>query len=228
MIVGLTGGVATGKSVIADELRRLGAVIIDADRVGHEIIEPGTEAYAEVVEEFGPKIVLSGDGDGGGAIDRKALGEIVFGNAAQLAKLNSITHPRIIEKIKEKIKKELELLSSEEQKPIIVVNAALLIESGHYKEMDTVVVVCCTEAEQVRRSALRDGATEAQVLGRIAAQMPTKKKRAVADRVIENSGTIEEAHHCARTLYRELEAEARRLELKETGDEAGKETGKKP
>lgn len=212
MIVGLTGGVATGKSVIADELRRLGAVIIDADRVGHEIIEPGTEAYAEVVEEFGPKVVLSGDdGNCNGAIDRKALGEIVFGDAAQLVKLNSITHPRIIEKIKEKIKEELELSSSKGLKPIIVVNAALLIESGHYKEMDTVVVVCCTEAEQVRRSALRDGATEAQVLGRIAAQMPTSEKRAVADRVIENSGTIEEAHHLARMLYKELEAEAQSL-----------------
>jgi dephospho-CoA kinase len=214
MIVGLTGGVATGKSVIADELRRLGAVIIDADRVGHEIIEPGTEAYAEVVEEFGQKVVLSTDGVDGncnGAIDRKALGEIVFGDAEQLAKLNSITHPRIIEKIKEKIKEELELSSSKGLKPIIVVNAALLIESGHYKEMDTVVVVCCTEAEQVRRSALRDGATEAQVLGRIAAQMPTSEKRAVADRVIENSGTIEEAHHLARTLYKELEAEAQSL-----------------
>ncbi|MBE9529329.1 MAG: dephospho-CoA kinase [Proteobacteria bacterium] len=205
MIVGLTGGVATGKSVIADELARLGAVIIDADRVGHEIIEPGTEAYAEVVEEFGPGVVLPG-----GAIDRKALGKIVFGDARQLAKLNSITHPRIIEKIKEKIKHEMELLSSGEQEPIIVVNAALLVESGHYKEMDTVVVISCTEAEQVRRSVERDGASEAEVLGRIAAQMPTEEKSAVADRTIENSGTIEEARQCARTLYEELEAEARR------------------
>ncbi len=200
MIVGLTGGVATGKSVIADELERLGAVIIDADRVGHDVIAPGAEAYAEVVEEFGSGVVSSD----GGAIDRKALGRIVFGDPERLLKLNSITHPRIIEKIK----KEIEVLSSRVPKTIIVVNAALLIESGHYKEMDTVVVVTCTEAEQVRRSVERDGAEEAQALGRIAAQMPTEEKAAVADRIIDNSGTIEEAIESARTLYKELEREA--------------------
>ncbi len=200
MIVGLTGGVATGKSLIAGELKRLGAFIIDADTIGHELLEPAEAAYSEIVEEFGPGI-LSLDG----RIDRPALGKIVFTDRSRLDRLNSITHPRIIEKIK----KEIEVLSSRRPKPIIVVNAALLIESGHYREMDAVVVVDTAEAEQVRRSVERDGVEEAQVRSRIAAQMSAAEKAAHADIVIDNNGTVEEVLEKTRALYEELKRERR-------------------
>jgi dephospho-CoA kinase len=195
MVVGLTGGVATGKSLVAEELKRLGAELIDADAVSREITVKGSPAYDDILKEFGPGIMAAD-----GSIDRKALGRIVFRDPEKLARLNALTHPRIIERIK----REIESLKKKPGNPIIVINAALLIEVGHYKEMDRVVVVSAPEDLQVERLALRDGLDRDSALRIIKAQMPIEKKAALADYVIENSGTVAEAIERTGELYERL------------------------
>ncbi|NOS35332.1 MAG: dephospho-CoA kinase, partial [Deltaproteobacteria bacterium] len=143
MIVGLTGGLASGKDLVAAYLKEFGAEIIDADTIAREIIEPGEEAYNDIVRTFDEKVVKKD-----GRIDRAALGEIVFSDRALLKKLNDIMLPRIIEEEKRRI----EALHKENREPIIVINAPLLIESGHYREMDRVIVVDIDEELQIERA----------------------------------------------------------------------------
>ncbi|MFQ5330117.1 MAG: dephospho-CoA kinase, partial [Thermodesulfobacteriota bacterium] len=132
MIVGLTGGLASGKDLVASYLKELGAEIIDADTIAREIVEPGEEACNEIVKTFGHKVVRS---DGG--IDRAALGERVFSDRASLEKLNDIMLPRIVAEERRRI----EALQRENREALIVINAPLLMESGHYREMESVRVV---------------------------------------------------------------------------------------
>ncbi len=195
MLVGLTGGVATGKSLVAEELERLGAELIDADAVSREIMVKGSPAYEDILKEFGPGIMAAD-----GSIDRKALGRIVFADPEKLARLNALTHPRIIERIRART----ETLKKKPGNPIIIINAALLIEAGHHKEMDRVVVVSAPVDLQVERLALRDGLDKDSALRIIKAQMPIEKKAALADYVVENSGTVAEAIEKTRELYERL------------------------
>ncbi len=194
-MVGLTGGVATGKSLVAEELKRLGAELIDADAVSREIMVKGSPAYDNIMREFGPGVMAED-----GSIDRKALGRIVFADPEKLARLNALTHPRIIERIRE----ETETLKKKPGNPIIVINAALLIEVGHHKEMDCLVVVSAPVDLQVERLALRDGLDKNSALRIIKAQMPIEEKAALADYVVENSGTVAEAIERTGELYERL------------------------
>jgi dephospho-CoA kinase len=195
LIVGLTGGMACGKSFVAAALRELGCYVIEADDVGHEVMQPDGEAYAEVVAAFGTGIV-----DPQGSIDRPKLAGMVFGNPAQLECLNSIVHPAV--------RKRTQLRFSEigERDPhaVIVYVAAILMESGAWREVDKIIVVSCGRAQQIERAMHRPGAVESGVLARLESQMPLEKKRTFADYVIDTSGEKEDTLRQTAKVYEDL------------------------
>jgi dephospho-CoA kinase len=193
--VGLTGGLACGKTFVGEALAELGCHLLQADRLGHEVLLPGGEAYAPVVQEFGSSVVVDG-----GEIDRRALAAQVFGKPERLALLNSIVHPPV-----KRLEEEwLARVAAEDPRGIAVVEAAILIETGSYKRFDKLIVVTCDVEQQVRRSMKRDGATREEVLARISRQMPLSEKREFADFVIDTSGSKEETVRQARVVYESL------------------------
>jgi dephospho-CoA kinase len=180
--IGLTGGIASGKSTVASMLRDLDCPILAADALGHELLEPGQTAYAEVVREFGIDIL-----DSYGNVDRTALGEIVFADAHKRAQLNLILHPRI----QEIIQKWFAALDQPGGPDLAIVEAALILEAGFQKDLDKLIVCWCRPEQQIERLQER-GLTEEQAQLRIAAQMPMEQKRDMADETIDCSGTIED------------------------------------
>lgn len=201
MVVGLTGAIASGKSLVSAEFKRLGAFIIDADLVARRVVEPGMDAYNEIVAEFGQGIV-SPDG----SLDRKALGRIVFSDRDRLAALNRITHPRIIDEIE----RELAVIRQGHPGAIIVVDAALIIELGLHRKMDRIVVVYSDEERCVERMMRRDGLSESEAQERLEAQMPLKEKLAYADYIIGNSGDMAETVWRAREVFDALASEGKK------------------
>lgn len=195
MIVGLTGGVSSGKSLVAEELKRLGAAVIDADRIARDIVLPGESAYNDVVREFGEGI-LSKDG----SINRAALANIVFSDPEKLKRLNRITHPPIIRKIVE----ELESCREEHPDVIIVLDAPLLVEVGLHRTVDKVIVVYADEDTRIKRLKEKNNLTAEEARRRINAQIPLPKKLEYADFVIDNNGTREETLKETRKVYSEL------------------------
>ena len=181
-VIGLTGGIGTGKTAVSEMLRELGAEVVDADKVGHEAYLPGAEAWQAVVDAFGKEILTEG-----GEIDRKRLGAIVFGDPAELARLNSIMHPRMYRMMEER----LDGLRSDECRAAVI-EAALLIEADWQPLTDEVWVVTAPEEEAVSRTAARSGLSEDAVRARIGSQMGQSERVKHADVVIENDGTLEE------------------------------------
>ncbi len=177
-VFGLTGGIASGKSTVGRVFARLGVPVLDADQIARDIVVPGTPGLAAIVEAFGDRIL-----DPGGALDRKALAAIVFGDDAARRRLDAITHPRIAAETARRI--------AELREPWACYEAALLVESGLADAFRPLVVVASTEPLQVRRVMARDGATEDEALARIRAQMPVESKVAVADHVIWNEDSEE-------------------------------------
>jgi dephospho-CoA kinase len=200
--VGLTGGYATGKSLVAKELERLGCHLIYADELGHQVLQPGGEAYAATVEIFGREI-LNADG----TIDRKKLGEIVFASPELLEKLSALVHPAVI-RLEERL---LEEFQREDPQGIAVVEAAILIETGRYAVFDRVILTSCDEETQIARGMKRDHATREQVLARLRKQLPLSEKQRHAHYVVDTSGPKEETARQVERVYRELKdvAEAR-------------------
>lgn len=195
MTIGLTGGIGSGKTTVAAILRELGAPVIDADQVGHEVYLPGTPGWQQVVEAFG-RDVVSGDG----TIDRRRLAAIVFGDPAQLARLNAIVHPLIARRAAERI---AAATTAHPGVPVIL-EAAVLIEAGWTSLVDVVwLVVAPPEAVVARLKAQRQLATEA-IAARMAAQLNDEERRRHADVVIENAGTID-------SLRRRVLAEWRKI-----------------
>ncbi|MFQ5441722.1 MAG: dephospho-CoA kinase [Thermodesulfobacteriota bacterium] len=195
MVVGLTGGAATGKSLVSEELKRLGAAVVDADLIAREVLSKGTPAYKDTIGSFGEGVKLAD-----GSIDRKALGEIVFSSPEKLALLESITHPRI----REIIRTRVEELKEKRKGSLIVVDAALLIEKGLYKEMDAVIVVYADRPTQIARLKKRNGLSEREAALRISAQVPVEEKLKYADYVIDNSGAPAETLKAVGELYSAL------------------------
>ena len=181
-VIGLTGGIGTGKTAVSEMLRGLGAEVVDADKVGHEAYLPGAEAWQAVVDAFGKGILTEGD-----QIDRKKLGAIVFGDPAELARLNSIMHPRMYGMMEER----LDGLRSEGCRAAVI-EAALLIEADWQPLTDEVWVVTAPEEEAVSRTAARSGLSEDAVRARIGSQMAQSERVKHADVVIENDGTLED------------------------------------
>jgi dephospho-CoA kinase len=193
--VGLTGGLACGKSFVGQALADMGCRLLQADQLGHELLLPGGEAYAPVVREFGPGILGEN-----GAIDRRALAALVFGNAERLALLNSLIHPPV-----QRYEEEwMARVAAEDPHAIAVVEAAILIETGSYKRFEKLVVVVCDDEQQIERSIKRDGVSREEVLSRLRRQMPLTGKRKFADFVIDTSGTKDETLCQTRAVYESL------------------------
>ena len=201
LLVGLTGGIATGKSTVSALLRQLGCEIIDADLLAREVVEPGQPAWTTIVAEFGQD-VLTGDG----TLDRKKLGAIVFADPERRRRLEAITHPAI----RERFQARLDELAEHGFTGIVVFDAVVMIESGNYKNMDRLVVVVTDEPTQMARLRGRDGTDDAEGRRKIASQMPLAEKAKLADYVIDNSGdrqaTAEQVRRVFAALMSELEA----------------------
>jgi len=193
--VGLTGGLASGKSFVGEALTSLGCLVVQADELGHEVLCPGGEAHDAVIREFGPAIVGEG-----GEIDRRRLAEVVFNQPEKLARLNALVHPPVV-------RREEELAAEFAQREpggIFVVEAAILVETGSYKRFDRLILVACTEEQQVERAMRREGAVEAVVRARLSRQMPIQEKRKFADFVIDTSGTKESTLRQTGVVYEAL------------------------
>jgi dephospho-CoA kinase len=193
--VGLTGGLACGKTFVGEALASYGCLLIQADELGHAVLANGGEAYQEVVREFGDGI-LTGDGE----IDRRALALRVFGSPESLARLSALVHPPVMRR-EEKLLAEFAV---REPHGIAVVEAAILIETESYKRFDRLILVTCEEEQQVERAMRREGAIEADVRARLSRQMPLAQKREFADFVIDTSGEKDDTLRQTRAVYEAL------------------------
>lgn len=183
MNIGLTGGIACGKSTVAAMLVDKGAVLIDADRLAREVVEPDSPTLAQVVEAFG-QAVLQPDG----SLDRKRLGQIVFADEGARKKLESLLHPPI----RALMRSRMAAYEQEDPARLVVVDVPLLYESGLAETFNEVMVVYVPSSVQLARLMERDGLKEEAAQQRIAAQLPIDRKKELADIVIDNSGTITE------------------------------------
>ena len=193
--VGLTGGLASGKSFVGHALADLGCHLIQADELGHQVLLPGAEAYDAVVNEFGEEIL-----DQDAVIDRRKLSAVVFGNPERLAKLSSLVHPPVIAREERML---AEIVRSD-PRAIVVVEAAILIETGSYKRFDRLIVAVCDQEQQVERAMKRDAYNREEVLARLSRQLPLEEKVRLADYVINTSGTKENTLEQVRTVYNSL------------------------
>ena len=180
-VIGLTGGIATGKSAVAAMLASRGAAVVDADRLAREVVEPGRPALAEIAAEFGPEVIAAD-----GSLDRPALAAVVFADARRRRRLEAITHPRISALMGERIAAAIAAGPA-----LVVVDIPLLFENGRAGMVEGVLVVYADVATQLRRLVERDGMSEADARGRIAAQMPVEDKRRLATWVIDNGGDVD-------------------------------------
>jgi dephospho-CoA kinase len=193
--VGLTGGLGCGKTFVGEALAIYGCLLIQADEIGHAVLAPGGEAYQPVVDEFGSEILM-----GDGKIDRRQLAARVFNSPDRLARLNAIVHPAVFLREDELIAE----FAAREPKGIAVVEAAILIETGSYRRFDRLILVTCTEEQQLRRALRREGAVESDVRARLSHQMPAAEKRKFADFVIDTSGGKEDTLRQTGAVYEAL------------------------
>lgn len=194
-IIGLTGGIASGKSTVSAVLQELGAVVIDSDRVAHRVMEPEQPAWHDIVAHFGSEI-LNDDN----TINRAALGAIVFAAPERLQLLNRLTHPRVFERLR----LDIEQAALEQPEGPIFIEAAILYESGLDEMCDEVWVVWVDGPTQLERLMLRNGFDEAEARRRIAAQMPLDEKAKRAGVLIDNCGDVEQLRRHTRQIYEAL------------------------
>jgi dephospho-CoA kinase len=192
-IIGLTGNIATGKSEVGRILESLGARLIDADRVAHEVMRRGGPAYQDVIRAFGPEI-LAADG----SVDRGRLGAIVFRDPQALRRLERAVHPATMARVEE--------LIAAAREPLVVVEAIKLIEAGMNRGYDELWVVTAPRPLQIRRLVERRGLSEAQAALRVDAQPPQQEKAALADRVFVNDGGLDELEENVRKAWQEITA----------------------
>jgi dephospho-CoA kinase len=195
--VGLTGGIATGKSTVGAMFVELGCHLIESDQITHQLFEPGQAVHAAVVKQFGNRI-LAPDG----TIDRRILGDIVFKDPQARAKLNGLVHPAIIQRQQE----WLQEMEAQDPHGIAIVDAALMIEVGTYRNYAKVIVVTCSPEMQRERLRARSALSEEEIESRIRSQMPAEEKIKYADFVIDNSGSIESTRVQVETVYQQLRA----------------------
>ena len=196
--VGLTGAIGTGKSTVGAMFVELGCHLIDSDQITHQLFQPGQAVYTAVVEQFGRRI-LAPDG----TIDRRILGDIVFKEDPRArAKLNSLVHPAVIQRQQDWLKE----VQAQDPHGIAIVDAALMIEAGTYKNYDKIIVVICSPEIQKDRLRLRSSLSEEQIEARIRSQMPMEEQVKYADFVIDNSGPLEMTRQKVVQAYRQLRA----------------------
>ena len=194
-VIGLTGGIATGKSLVSAMIMELGGQIINADLIARKVVEPGTPAWKQIADHFGEGILNSNQ-----TIKRKELGRIVFADADKLDQLNKITHPFIIAEIE----RQLSCCRDSLDKEIIVIDAPILLELGLERLVDEVWVVTVDPAAQLERLMKRDNLSAEEAKLRIQAQMPLEEKVKRADRVIDNRHTPEETKKQVKEIWREI------------------------
>jgi dephospho-CoA kinase len=195
LIVGLTGGVASGKSVVSQVWKEEGAHLIDADRIAREVVQPRTPAWKALVKAFG-KEILQEDG----SIHRKKLATRVFSNPVERDLLNRILHPRI----KREIDRRIEGIGQKGPKAIVVIDAALLVETGYYRDVDKVVVVTSTKKQQIERLRRREQMAQEMARGIIDSQISGEERIKVADIIIRNEGSRKKTERKAKEVFEEL------------------------
>lgn len=209
--VGLTGGIASGKSVVGEMFVALGAHLVQADRIAHSLMQPGETVYNEVVRQFGREILNSD-----GSVNRAKLAEVAFGpatdaagrRASRIEELNRIVHPAVIRSQEE----WMNAIGKQDPHAVAIVEAALILEAGVGGRFDRLIVVTCDEKQRVERFAARQKidleAARREVVRRMGAQLPDEEKIKAADFVIDNSGSVPETREKARQVWQKLRAEA--------------------
>lgn len=192
--IGLTGGIGSGKSAVTSLIRARGYTVIDADEVARRVVEPGSPGLAEVVQAFGGGVLFPS-----GSLDRKKLAEQVFGKKNELERLEAILHPRVQAEVARE-----RAAAAARGEAMAFYDVPLLFEKNLGAQFDAVVVVWCTEDQQIERAMKRDGATREQILKRLAAQTPMSEKKMKADVLIDNSGTLESLPAKIDTALRQL------------------------
>ena len=195
-VIGLTGGIGSGKSTVSRFLAELGAVIIDADKIGHEIYRPDTDTWRQLVKIFGSGILAADN-----TIDRKKLGVIVFGNKQELQRLNAIIHPQITEEIKKRIAE-----CQRQGVKVIVLDAPVLLEANAKNLVDEVWVVVADEDKVIKRAAARTGLSEQQIRDRIYSQLPNAERTKDARVVINNDGSNEDLGEKIKELWEQIKS----------------------
>ena len=195
IVIGLTGGMASGKTSVARMLAKLGAHVIDADVIAKKLVTPGQPALRLLAEIFGPGIIQP-DGN----LNRGALAAIVFNDHEKLEKLNAVLHPLVIQKTMEKLR----IFKETQPESVIIIDAPLLLEAGMTKLVDEVWVVIAGEEEQIKRAVLRENLSREEAKKRLAAQMPLKEKLKYANKVIDNSGSISSTAGQVKTLWEKV------------------------
>lgn len=195
--IGITGGISCGVSLVARRFRELGAIIIEADQIAREVVEPGSEAHRKIVETFGKEVIRPD-----GTLDRRRLGAIVFKDPAARRRLNVITHPEI----RRRIRAQVEGVAAEQPDAVVIVDVPLLLDTTGPEafDLDGVIVVMATPEQQITRLMARDNLSREEAERRLAAQRPVAEKAAEADWVIDNTGTIEDTHRQVQALWAEL------------------------
>lgn len=199
LLVGLTGGIASGKSVVAARLGEHGAVVVDADKIAREVVEPGTPALTRIAEEFGPGVIAPD-----GSLDRAALGAIVFADEGARRILNGITHPAV----RELSHRRFAEAAAADPDAIVVYDVPLLMEARGADEFDVVVVVSAPEETRIERMVSLRGMSREEATRRIRSQVPEEERRALADILIESGGTLEETLARADEVWDELRQRA--------------------
>lgn len=194
MRIGLTGGIACGKSTVSKMLHDLGARIIDADVIAREVVEPGQEAWQGILQRFGEGMLLDNN-----QINREKLGALVFTDTQARTDINNIVHPAVRKRMN-----QLAELAEEEGIPLIVLDIPLLFESGLQHMVDQIIVVYCPAAIQLDRLMKRNGFTKEEALHRIESQWPIEKKKGLGDYVIDNSGNFTETKNQVESLVKKL------------------------
>jgi dephospho-CoA kinase len=199
LLVGLTGGIGSGKSTVARMLEERGAVVVDADDLSHRAIAPGTPGHEKVVERFGSNVLAPG-----GDVDREALASIVFADPAARRDLEAIVHPEVRRMFAEKAERY------RDTDDVVVLSAPLIVESGMQGAFDVLLVVSTRVETQVRRLMRERGMSEGDVRARIAAQLPLEAEAEAADVIIDNEGTLEELEGQVDRVWEDLRARAAR------------------
>ncbi|MDJ0984405.1 MAG: dephospho-CoA kinase [Desulfobacterales bacterium] len=194
-VIGLTGGIATGKSTVSAMLKKAGAIIIDADRIARAVVKKGLPAYREIVEYFGTDILLP-DGE----INRNALGDIIFNDPAEKKRLNSIVHPRVAAEVDRQLKQ----FEKTDPQSLVVLDIPLLLEAGMHADLSELIVVYAPQQLQIERLMHRDRISEAEALARVRSQIPIGEKKKKATIVIDNSGTIDHTRQQTLDIFKRL------------------------
>jgi dephospho-CoA kinase len=191
-VIGLTGGIATGKTTMGFVFKKLGAHVICCDTIAHNALRKNSGTYKKIVRTFGEKVLKNKK-----KIDRARLGSIVFSNGQQRKKLENIIHPYVFERLAETIKRK---------RGIIIIDVPLLFETGFEKNVDLTIVVCCSQREQINRLLKRNMLKKEDARARIAAQMPLREKKKKADFIIENTH-LKDAVRTAQQIYKQIQRE---------------------